>query len=218
MFSLTNKIAIVTGSTRGLGSAIVEGLTTMGASVFSYTLSDGNDVTDDANIQAFVDKFERIDILVNNAGISNQPWEKTINVNLKAPYVFSQATVKKMPPNSSIINITSINAERGFPGNPQYVVSKHGLAGLTKALAVDYAKLGIRVNAVGPGYMKTDMTNYSQQNRSSLIEKHTLLKRWGAPSDIQGAVCFLASDASSYITGQTIYVDGGWLAQGMVCD
>lgn len=218
MFSLANKIAIVTGSTRGLGQAISQGLAEMGAIVSSYTLSEGNDVTDDDNIQSFVDKFERIDILVNNAGISNQPWEKTLNVNLRAPYMFSQAAIKKMPAGGSIINITSINAERGFPGNPQYVVSKHGLAGLTKALAVDYAKLGIRVNSVGPGYMKTNMTEYSQKNRSKLIEKHTLLKRWGEPRDIQGAICFLASDASSYITGQTIYVDGGWLVQGLVND
>ena len=114
-----------------------------------------------------------------------------------------------------IINITSINAELAFPDNPAYVSMKHGLKGLTKALAKDYAKYNIRVNAIGPGYFRTKMTNKSWFNNRDEITKKTLLGRWGEPDDIMGAVIFLCSDASSYITGQTIYIDGGWLVNGL---
>jgi gluconate 5-dehydrogenase len=116
----------------------------------------------------------------------------------------------------SIINITSINAELGFPGNPAYVAFKGALKQLTKALALDLGP-SIRVNAIGPGYFRTDMTRKSwgddtmRQERSS----RTILGRWGVPDDLAGAVIFLASDASAYVTGIDLYVDGGWLAKGL---
>ena len=216
MFSLNGKIAIVTGSSRGLGKSIVEGLREMGAEVHCYTASQGQDVTREDQIESFVSSMERIDILVNNAGVTGRSWDETMNINLKAPYVFSEKVRPKMTSGGSIINISSINAEMGFPGNPSYVASKHGIKGLTKSLAVDYAKFGIRVNAVGPGYFKTDMTTKSWNTRNELIKNHTILKRWGDPSDLKGAIVFLASNASSYVTGQTIYVDGGWLSNGLV--
>lgn len=216
MFRLDGKVAIVTGSSKGLGKAIVEGLREMGANVHCYTRSEGNDVTNDDQIREFVQKLDIVDVLVNNAGVTGKSWDETMQVNLRAPYIFSEATKSKMTAGGSIINISSINAELGFPGNPSYVASKHGLKGLTRSLAVDYASLGIRVNAVGPGYFKTDMTVKSWSNRNELIKNHTMLKRWGDPKDIRGAIVFLASDASSFITGQTIYVDGGWLSNGLV--
>ena len=124
----------------------------------------------------------------------------------------------KKKSNGSIINITSINAELGFPNNPAYVASKGGLKMLSKALAKDYGKFGIRVNNLGPGYMKTEMVKASYQNKKArnLREKHTILGRWGTPEDLVGPCIFLASDASKYMTGQDIYIDGGWLANGLL--
>ena len=117
----------------------------------------------------------------------------------------------------SIINITSINAELGFPNNPAYVTSKGGLKMLTKSLARDFGKYGIRVNNLGPGYIVTEMTKKSYQNKKSRMikQRHTLLGRWGDLTDLIGPCVFLASDASGYVTGQDIYVDGGWLANGL---
>jgi NAD(P)-dependent dehydrogenase (short-subunit alcohol dehydrogenase family) len=216
MFDLSGKVAIVTGSSRGLGKSIAEGLESMGATVHRFERSDGNDVTDENSIFKFVEKLEKVDVLVNNAGVTGKSWDETLAVNLKAPFMFSEHAKKKMTSGSSIINISSINAVQGFPGNPSYVSSKHGINGLTKALAVDYAHLGIRVNGIGPGYFRTDMTSKSWNTRNDLIKNHTLLKRWGSSEDIKGPVVFLASDASSYMTGQIIYVDGGWLSNGLV--
>jgi NAD(P)-dependent dehydrogenase (short-subunit alcohol dehydrogenase family) len=116
-----------------------------------------------------------------------------------------------------IINITSINAELAFPNNPAYVSSKGGLKQLTKSLALDLGKYGIRVNNIGPGYIRTDMTKKSWLNKSrrKKIEEKTMLGRWGVSEDLSGLVIFLSSDSSSYITGQDFYVDGGWLAKGL---
>ena len=118
----------------------------------------------------------------------------------------------------SIINLTSINSVRGFPGNPGYVAAKAGLAGLTRALAVDLAADGIRVNALAPGYIRTAMTeqSYADPIRNDDRRRHTLLGRWGNPDDVVGGAVFLASDASAYVTGQELFVDGGWTANGLV--
>jgi gluconate 5-dehydrogenase len=116
-----------------------------------------------------------------------------------------------------IINITSINAEFAFPDNPSYQVTKAGLKQLTKSLALDLAKFGIRVNSVGPGYFRTSMTKKSWDNlkKRKKIRESTILKRWGVPKDLEGVIVFLASDSSEYITGQDIYIDGGWSAKGI---
>ena len=116
-----------------------------------------------------------------------------------------------------IINITSINAEFAFPDNPSYQVTKAGLKQLTKSLALDLAKFGIRVNSVGPGYFRTSMTKKSWDNlkKRKKIRESTMLKRWGVPKDLEGIIVFLSSDSSEYITGQDIYVDGGWSAKGI---
>jgi NAD(P)-dependent dehydrogenase (short-subunit alcohol dehydrogenase family) len=120
----------------------------------------------------------------------------------------------------SIINITSINSELAFPRNPSYVASKGGLKMLGKSFAKDLGIHGIRVNNIGPGYIKTNMTKNSFKNKKlkQTIEKHTMLNRWGTPEDLIGPAIFLASDSSRYVTGQDIYVDGGWLANGLVGD
>lgn len=172
--------------------------------------------------------FKKIDILVNNAGIthgheiSDYPeklWDKTYETNLKAPFLIAKLFSKTMKKQKSgvIINITSINAELAFPNNPAYVSFKGGLKQLTKSLALDLGKYGIRVNNIGPGYIRTNMTKKSWMNkpRRKKIENKTILGRWGTPEDLTGLVILLSSDSSSYITGQDFYVDGGWLIKGL---
>lgn len=173
-------------------------------------------------------QFPRLDILVNNAGVTLpcrfsayplEQWEQTYRVNLKAPFLLSQrlAPILAKSGQGVILNITSLNAELAFPDNPAYVAFKGALRQLTKAMALDLAAQGIRVNAIGPGYMKTDMTKGSwlDPKKRESRRLRTMLGRWGEPRDLAGVVIFLASPAASYITAQDIYVDGGWLAKGL---
>jgi NAD(P)-dependent dehydrogenase (short-subunit alcohol dehydrogenase family) len=178
-------------------------------------------------VRTVLGKEKQIDILVNNAGISfsrpsesysEKNWDKTLNLNLKVPFLLSQAVVRHMmKKGGSIINITSLGAETGFSNNPAYMASKGGLKLLTKAFAKDWAKYNIRVNNIGPGYIRTDMTrkSYADPELKRKRDERIMLNRWGKPDDLGGAAVFLASDASLYITGQDIYVDGGWLANGV---
>ena len=171
-------------------------------------------------------KEKRIDVLINNAGVSfasqkknqaysEKDWIQTINVNLTGSFYCSQEVIKYMlkQRNGSIINITSINAELGFPRNPAYNASKGGLKMLGKAFAKDWSKFGIRVNNIGPGYIKTEMTSKRFVNKKTRLERQnqTLVGRWGEPGDLIGPCIFLASDASRYMTGQDLYIDGGWI-------
>ena len=171
----------------------------------------------------------QIDVLVNNAGLTKpgtpnskyplEDWNATLAVNLTAPFVCSQIVFDYMRDvgRGSIINVTSIGAKLGFPDNPAYQASKGGLRMLTRALANDWAGFGIRVNNLGPGYMTTDMTMDSWKDPKTRRERQacTMADRWGEPSDVVGTAIFLASDASGYVTGQDIYVDGGWTAKGL---
>jgi gluconate 5-dehydrogenase len=175
------------------------------------------------------EKHGKIDVLINNAGItltssddksySIDDWNKTLDVNLTAGFNCSNSVFEYMLKNNSgsIINITSINAELGFPKNPYYVASKGGLKMLTKALARDWGKYGIRVNNLGPGYFKTEMTkkSYSDLKKRKSRSNQTMLGRWGTTDELVGPAIFLASKASSYITGHDLYVDGGWIANGL---
>ena len=178
-------------------------------------------------------KHKHIDVLINCVGISlpnNKPnkqysqmnWLKTIEVNLTSSFYCINSVIPYMIKNNqgSIINITSINSELAFPNNPSYVASKGGLKMLGKSFAKDWGKCGIRVNNIGPGYIKTNMTKNSFKNKKhkQTIEKHIILNRWGTPEDLIGPAIFLASDSSRYVTGQDIYVDGGWLSNGLVSD
>lgn len=252
LFSLNNKISIVTGASRGNGKSIAEALLRSGSTVvlidvLKKELSKTVKEFQNENLKAFEyfcditkkkersqllkyikKNFGRLDILVNNAGItlpepsldySEISWEKTYDVNLKAPFFLSQECVKIMKINNSgvIINITSINAELAFPNNPSYQACKAGLKQLTKSMALDFGKYGIRVNSIGPGYFKTSMTNKSWKNikRRNIISNNTILNRWGIPKDLEGTIIFLSSNASLYITGQDIYVDGGWTVKGI---
>lgn len=191
------------------------------------------DVSDHKKFQKICDKIfikhKKIDVLINNAGVTfpenhalvypEKKWLDTIKVNLTGAFNCSQAVIKYMIKNrhGSIINITSLNAELGFPNNPAYVASKGGLKMLGKALARDWGRYGIRVNNLGPGYIKTDMNKKSYMNIKirKAREKRIMLGRWGNTEDLVGPCIFLISDASKYITGQDIYVDGGWTANGL---
>ncbi len=177
-------------------------------------------------------RHKKIDVLINNAGVTfpkkdnelypKDHWNKTIDINLTAAFTCSQIVCEYMlkNKNGSIINITSLNAELGFPNNPAYVASKGGLKMLGKAFARDWGMHGIRVNNLGPGYIRTDMTkkSYINEKTRKAREANIMLGRWGEPKDLIGPCIFLASDASGYITGQEIYVDGGWSANGLQRD
>jgi NAD(P)-dependent dehydrogenase (short-subunit alcohol dehydrogenase family) len=187
------------------------------------------DVTDKKQIEGFVkdivNRFGHIHILVNNAGVASnyhaldlpeEEWDRVLDTNLKGCFLFSQAVGKFMAAAKSgtIINIGSQLGDVAKPNRAHYSTSKGGIKILTKALAVDLAAYGIRVNAVAPGPVETEMARpaLSDPDLKSKILEHIPLGRIGQSDDICGAVVFLASDAASYITGVTLYVDGGYLA------
>jgi len=228
MFSLKDKIIIVTGANGGNGSAISDGLEEYGATVVRADLpryNVRNPIQLDMLVANALQYDNRIDGLVNCAGVTHgndvfdytdEDWNDTYEVNLKAPYELSRKVAKHMKETGgSIVNITSLNSELGFPNNPAYVTMKGGLKQLTKSLAVDLGKYNIRVNNVGPGYIKTNMTKKGWKNNREEIENRTILGRWGEPKDLVGSIIFLLSSASEYITGQDIYVDGGYLTKGL---
>jgi NAD(P)-dependent dehydrogenase (short-subunit alcohol dehydrogenase family) len=174
---------------------------------------------------ALVGRTGRLDILVNAAGISLgeasvEAFDRTLAANLRAPYlcIRSVADVMRRGGGGSIINVTSLGASRGFPGNPGYVAAKGGLSQLTRACAYDLGPTGIRVNNLVPGYIATALTaaSHADPEAHERRRRHTMLGRWGEPADLVGAAIFLAGEASAYVTGQDIAVDGGWLAKGLV--
>ena len=169
---------------------------------------------------------KKIDILVNAAGInlripaedlSLDDWQKTININLTAPYYLSQLVVKKMKENQwgRIINIASLQSLRAFDNSIPYGASKGGVMQLTRALAQAYSKHGILVNAIAPGFFHTKLTEslFQDPEKLKVLAAKTMMNRNGEEEDLFGISVFLCSDANSYITGQTIFLDGGFTAQ-----
>ena len=245
LFSLKGKVVIITGGGQGIGEFLALGLSKRGAIVYcidkklknrqkkyrglNNMLCDITKLDEIKNTCAeIIKKNKKIDVLINNAGItipdkldnySLDSWTKTLDVNLTGAFIFTQQVLKRMKKNrsGSIINITSINAEFGFPDNPAYIASKGGLKMLGKSLARDCGKYSIRVNNLGPGYIATKMTEKSYRNKKKYTARkaNTMLGRWGKTNDLLGPCIFLASNASSYVTGQDIYVDGGWSANGL---
>ena len=178
-------------------------------------------------VESAVAAFGRIDILVNNAGIirradaldfTEQDWDDVINVNLKTVFFLSQAVAARFVAQGGggkIINIASILSFQGGIRVPSYTASKSGVMGLTKLLACEWAKRGINVNAIAPGYMTTNNTAplRADAQRNNAILERIPAGRWGQPADLAGAVVFLASSASDYVHGHLLAVDGGWLAR-----
>jgi 2-deoxy-D-gluconate 3-dehydrogenase len=177
-------------------------------------------------VEQVVRALGRLDILVNNAGIirrapalefSEQDWDAVIQVDLKAVFFLSQATARMMVRQGSgkIINVASLLSFQGGILIPSYTAAKSGVAGLTRAMANEWASLGINVNAIAPGYLATDLTAAlrADAGRNAAILSRIPAGRWGEPADLVGAVVFLASPASDYVHGAIVPVDGGWLAR-----
>lgn len=239
-----NQVALITGSARGIGKAIAEGLARKGAGVIiadvnldeagaaaSEIAASGTramavklDVSRPEDVtNAFgevMKSFGRLDILVNNAGITrdslllrmkDEDWDAVINVNLKGVFLCSREAVKIMAKQRSgrIINIASVVAFMGNPGQANYSASKAGIVGLTKTIAKEYASRGITSNAVAPGFITTAMTDALPENVREEMKKAIPMARFGTIEDVSNAVLFLASPGSSYITGQVIHVNGG---------
>ncbi len=246
-FHLDGKIAVVTGSRRGLGRGIALGLAEAGADIVSFDRNDPQETRAqvlvlgrrhmwkqvdmltaspqdlDSLIAAVVAEWGRIDILVNNAGICPRDdlleypleyWNDTLQVNLNAPWFLAQAAARQMVKQGAgkIINVTSLLSHEGGTIVPGYTASKHGLLGLTKAMANELAGKGVNVNAITPGYMHTDLTDPLVGKPEFNLEARMPAGRWGTAEDLQGAAVLLASDAGDYIHGVDIAVDGGWLA------
>jgi 2-deoxy-D-gluconate 3-dehydrogenase len=181
----------------------------------------------ETTVRSCREKMGRVDILVNNAGIirrapvlefSEKDWDDVINVNLRAVFFLCQAAVRVMVEQNQggkIINVASMLSFQGGILVPSYTASKSGVMGLTRLLANELAHQGININAIAPGYMATDNTAplRADKERSKAILDRIPAGRWGTPEDLKGVVVFLASEASAYLNGYTIAVDGGWLAR-----
>jgi gluconate 5-dehydrogenase len=249
LFDLSGRTALVTGSSRGLGRAIAEGLAKAGARLIVNGVdparaeatvaamraaghaaeSSAFDVTDEAGIVEAFGRFDaagiEIDILVNNAGIqvrkpliefSSAEWRKVIETNLTSAFVVGREAAKRMIPRKrgKIVNIGSLASELARPTVGPYTAAKGGIKNLTRSMAVEWAASGIQANAIGPGYMLTDMNEALVNNPdfNAWLMSRIPSKRWGRPDELVGAAVFLASAASDYVNGQIIYVDGGMLA------
>lgn len=194
--------------------------------IVSTVIADMSDLASVADAANKLILDSKIDILVNNAGtISRAPaietdlgdWQKVLDINLTAVFTLTQIIARPMleRQSGSIINIASLLSFQGGINVPAYTASKHAISGLTKALANEWAKSGVTVNAIAPGYISTDNTEAlrNDPSRNEAILARIPMGRWGDATDISGAAVFLASKAASYITGHVLVVDGGWLAR-----
>jgi len=234
---LEGKVAVVTGAARGIGLATAQALALAGAQVAICDLGAdaleaaqidalkiAADVTQtqaaDQLIAATLEKWGRIDIVVNNAGITrdnlllrmkDEEWEQVLAVNLTGVFKVTRAAIRPMLKQraGSIINIASVVGIMGNPGQANYAASKAGVIGFTKAVAREVAPRGIRVNALAPGFIQTQMTAALSEEAKTKLEGQIPMGVLGYPQDIAQAALFLASDGARYITGQVLAVDGG---------
>jgi 2-deoxy-D-gluconate 3-dehydrogenase len=250
MFSLNDRVALVTGASRGLGQAMAVGLAEAGADLALVARTEehlnetrgkveatgrraacwGYDLHRTEGIPDLVKRVEttlgRIDILVNGAGVTyrvaavefpEEKWDEIIQVNLKAVWLLCQHVGRGMLERGygKVINVASLMSFSGGIYIPAYTASKGAVAQLTKALANEWAGRGVNVNAICPGYMRTDMTEAILDDpvRSRQLLERIPAGRFGEPEDLVGAVVFLASDASRYVHGHILVVDGGWMAR-----
>ncbi|WP_319521469.1 SDR family oxidoreductase [uncultured Desulfosarcina sp.] len=248
-FSLKGKVAMVTGSSKGLGEAAAMAMAKAGADVAicgrnredidkvvdkakaagsraaGFVLEVTSSDTVQAGVAKILDHFGRIDILFNNAGTNyrvpvlefpEEEWDRVINTNLKGYYLVAKAVVPQMIENGygKVINMSSILGRIAIINQLAYASAKGGVEQMTKIMALEWAKLGVRVNAIAPTYFETDMVKQirNDKERFDFINTRTPMGRWGHLEEIEGVVVFLASPASDFITGQSIAIDGGWTA------
>ncbi|HXW54379.1 MAG TPA: 3-oxoacyl-[acyl-carrier-protein] reductase [Candidatus Cybelea sp.] len=244
MFSLSHKVALITGASQGIGRATARALSASGATVALASRNEQQlralaaeiteagaealalpiDVGDAAQVkngfQQLLAKFGRLDILVNNAAITRdtlalrmklEDWEAVLRTNLTGAHLCTQQALGAMLKQRSgrIINVTSVVAETGNAGQANYVASKAGLIGLTRAIAVEVASRNITVNAVAPGFITTPMTDPLPDQVKERMKSLIPLGRFGTDCDVAAAIVFLASDEAGYITGQVLGVNGG---------
>jgi 2-deoxy-D-gluconate 3-dehydrogenase len=250
-FSLSGKVALVTGASTGLGQGMALGLAEAGADIVGVDYVPMPETQ--AKVEALGRKFHGIvsnliaihqdgckllveetvqamggiDILVNNAGIirredslsfSEKDWDDVMNINVKTVFFLSQAAANqfvKQGRGGKIVNIASMLSYQGGIRVPSYTASKSGVKGITMLMANEWAKYGINVNAIAPGYMATNNTKAlrDDEKRAGEILERIPAGRWGTPQDVAGAAVFLAGSNSDYINGFTLAVDGGWLAR-----
>ncbi|WP_437608263.1 SDR family NAD(P)-dependent oxidoreductase [Erwinia sp. V71] len=212
---------MITGRDAGTLGAAVEQLRQWDVTASGQVL----DVTDTGQIRALFAAIDAPDILINNAGteqvcpsldVDEALWQRIIDTNLKGAFFCAQAAARLMVSNGggAIVNLCSLTSQVGVPGAAAYGASKSGLVGLTHTLSTEWASLGIRVNGIGPGYFSTEMTQVFYQDPvwCEAMQAKIPLGRFGEMDDLVGAAIFLCSEAARYITGQVIYVDGGYLA------
>ncbi|MEM8923286.1 MAG: glucose 1-dehydrogenase [Actinomycetota bacterium] len=249
LFRLDGRVALVTGSSRGIGLAMAGALADAGATIVlngrdgdalteaaAALAADGHtthtercDVTDEEAVSAMIDAIEAdvgpLEILVNNAGVQQRApvlefpvddFRRVLAVNLVAPFAVAQAAARPMAERGrgKIINIGSVLSEFGRPTIVPYTTSKGGIRLLTRGLCADLGPLGIQVNTLAPGYFATDLTAdlVADETFSTWVANRTPTGRWGRLDELAGPVVFLASDASGFVNGQTLYVDGGMTA------
>ena len=212
--------------TAGKADETVAQIKNLGRRAMAVTGDMGDKAVPARLVEDVVGEFGRIDILINNAGTirrtpavdySEEDWSAVIEVNLSSVFRLSQAAGKRMVEQGSgkIVNIASLLSFQGGITVPAYTASKSGVAGLTKALANEWAKSGVNVNAIAPGYMETNNTAAlrADENRNRQILERIPAARWGVPSDLAGAAVFLSSAASDYMHGHILVVDGGWMGR-----
>ena len=240
---MENKVAVVTGAASGIGKAIAEKYLAEGAKVVYADIAENFEVNHDnaiyvkcdvsksAEVDALVanavTKFGKIDVMVNNAGIgdsngildiTDESWNKIISINLSGVMHGARAAaqaMKKQGTKGCIINMSSILGKVGFAGAIGYCAAKGGVVQITHAAALDLAPYGIRINAIAPGFITTGMTRDVLQNEAfnNLVVSSTPLGHVGHVDDIANAALYLGSDESTYVTGEVIYVEGGWTAK-----
>ena len=223
--TLAGRTAVVTGAARGLGASIADALEKEGSAVHRFDIQTGVDVTDREGLRAAFAKVGALDILVNNAGLlasgpvertSGGEWDRLVAVNLTGVFNCVQAALPAMRGRrgASIINIASVSHEKGGGaiGNVWYGATKAGVVAMTRGLGRELGPVGIRVNAIAPAVLETDMVreHLTPELRERLMQRFPL-RRFAAASDVAQLAVFLASDAASFITGETVAVDGGFL-------